>query len=488
MLRPYTQPTSRQPATLHAPPRAILRAHVLRRDLGVRDLAGVRVDLEDLGGAHREIAQQYHLGERARMAGEARAGRRAALARRDPLGVDAFEARVLLRRRVGDDLRLTGFVQQSRLLAVDPRHELALVSDPQLAAGIERPGQRVGDFLGARRIQAAVPPHDLYLGSIALRGEGVGDARARGRALGEQLGRFGLDPRRVAQVERPERRIHRVAGDVAQGTGAEVPPTAPLERRVRGVIGAGRGGAEPQVPIDPGGRVVLFERPLDRLRPDRPVGPELDLAHRPDGAGFDPLADLPRALAGVALVPHLRRDLGLAGRFDQLAHLPQGPGERLLDAGVLAHFHRHHTGDSVRVIGRRDGDRIDVLPLFLEQHAKIFEALGLGERREGRRPLVLVHVAQCVDVRSGFRDALHVVRSHAAHADAGDVDRVAGRAAPPAEHVARDDGERDADAHVADELASRDAFPSHDATLPSRPPRARARARPPGETVLRTRT
>src|SRR5947208_16215895 len=99
MLRPYTQPTSRQPATLHAPPRAILRAHVLRRDLGVRDLAGVRVDLEDLGGADREIAQQYHLGERARMAGEVRAGRRAALARRDPRGVDALDARVLLLRR-----------------------------------------------------------------------------------------------------------------------------------------------------------------------------------------------------------------------------------------------------------------------------------------------------------------------------------------------------------------------------------------------------
>src|SRR5437899_2092202 len=169
---------------LHAPPRAILRAHVLRRDLGVGDFAGVRVDLEDLGGAHRQIAQQDHLGERARMAGEVRAGRRAALARRDPLGVDALEARVLLRRRVGDDLRLTGFVQQSRLLTVDPSHELSLVPDPQLAAGIERPRGGVGDLLGARRIQAAVPPHDFYFGSIALRREGVGDARARGRAPG----------------------------------------------------------------------------------------------------------------------------------------------------------------------------------------------------------------------------------------------------------------------------------------------------------------
>src|SRR5207249_10258517 len=125
-------------STLHSPAGAILRAHVLRRDPGVRDLAGMRVDLEDLGGAHRQIAQQYHLGERARMAGEVRAGGRAALARRDPLGVDALQARVLLRRRVGDDLRLTGFVQQSWLLAVDPRHELSLVPDPQLAARIER--------------------------------------------------------------------------------------------------------------------------------------------------------------------------------------------------------------------------------------------------------------------------------------------------------------------------------------------------------------
>src|SRR3989454_517323 len=185
---------------------------------------------------------------------------------------------------------------------------------------------------------AAVPPYDFDLGSIALRREAVRDARTPGRGLAEQLGRFRLDPRRVAQVERPERRIHGVTSDVSQRAGAEVPPAAPLERRVGRVVRARRGGAEPQVPIDPGRRVVFFERSLDRLWPDRPVGPELDLAHRPDGAGLDPFADLARALAGVALVPHLGGDFGLAGRFDQLAHLPQGPRQWLLDAGVLAHF------------------------------------------------------------------------------------------------------------------------------------------------------
>src|SRR5256712_5250459 len=139
------------------------------------------------------------------------------------------------------------------------------------------------------------------------------------------------------------------------------------------------------------------------------------------------------------------------------------------------------------MVGGRDGDGIDVLALLLEHRAKIFEALGLGERREGRRRLVLVHVAQRVDVRSGLREAFHVVRPHAAHADADDVDGVAGRAVSPAEHMRGHDGERDPDAHVADELASRDAFASHDATLPSRPPRGWAGARPPGDTGLRTR-
>src|SRR5439155_13342936 len=160
--------------------------------------------------------------------------------------------------------------------------------------------------------------------------------------------------------------------------------------------------------------------------------------------------------------------------------------ERLLDTRVLTQFHGHHAGDGVRVVGRRDGDGVDVLPFFLEHHPKVFEAFGLWERHERLRRLVLVHVAQRVNVRPGFRHALHVVRSHAAHADAGDVDGVAGRRASPPEHVRGHDGERHTGPHVADELPSRDAFASHDATLLSRPPRARARARPPGETRLRT--
>src|SRR5439155_1149633 len=80
----------------------------------------------------------------------------------------------------------------------------------------------------AGRVQAAVAPHDLHLGAVALGGEGVGEPGDRGRGLAEQLGRFRLDARGIAEAERPERGVHRVTGDVTQGAGAEVPPAAPL--------------------------------------------------------------------------------------------------------------------------------------------------------------------------------------------------------------------------------------------------------------------
>src|SRR5205823_5243234 len=94
-------------------------------------------------------------------------------------------------------------------------------------------------------------------------------------------------------------------------------------------------------------------------------------------------------------------------------------------------------------------------------------------RREGLRRLVLVHVAQRVDVRPGLRHAAHVVRPHPADADAGDVDRVAGRANPAPEHVPRYDRESDAGADVADECPSRDALACHSLRPPNslRPPR-----------------
>src|SRR2546429_8528806 len=68
---------------------------VLVRDSRVRPLAVLGVDLEGPAQPYRETPQEYHRRQPTGVAVERRAGRRPALARRDPLGVDAGRMGVL---------------------------------------------------------------------------------------------------------------------------------------------------------------------------------------------------------------------------------------------------------------------------------------------------------------------------------------------------------------------------------------------------------
>ncbi len=223
------------------------------------------------------------------------------------------------------------------------------------------------------------------------------------------------------------------------------------------MVGPRRCGAEPQIPVERRGGVVLIERPLDRLRPDRPVGPQLDLAHGADQPGLHPLADQACAFFGMSLIPHLRLDFVAPRCVLELLHFPQRAGQRLLNARVLAEFHRHHAGNGVGMIGRRDGDGVDALSFFIEQDPEILEPLGEGKGRERLRPLALVDIAQRVDIL-GLPHAAHVVRPHPADADASDVELVARRQPTPparAQHVRRDDRECDTAGDVTHKLATR---------------------------------
>ena len=241
----------------------------------------------------------------------------------------------------------------------------------------------------------------------------------------------------------------------------EIPEAAPLERRVRRVIRPLRRGPEPEVPVERGRRVVLFQRPVDRLRPDRPIGPEMHLAHRPDRAGLDQLADLARAIARVALVPHLGHDLGVTTRVvRQHSHLAHGPRQRLLNVGVLPRLHRKHSGRGVRMVGRGHGHRVDALRLAVEHLAIVLVAFRLGIGLERVFSALPIHVAQRVEVLAFH--APHVAAAHAAHADARDVELVARRPIAPPQDVPWHDGERQAAAYPADEFPSRDAFACHD--------------------------
>ena len=187
----------------------------------------------------------------------------------------------------------------------------------------------------------------------------------------------------------------------------------------------------------------------------------MHLAHLADRAGIEPLLHQAQALFRVALVAHLRHDLVLARRLGQRPGLADGARQRLLHVDVLAELHRGHRDHGVRVIGRRDEHRVDVL-LLLEHHAEVLVVGRLRElverraalRRAGLGGRALVAVAQRDDV-VGLRHVEQVVRAHAVRvADDGDVDGVARRLEPGAEHVARHDREAGRGGGGAHELAA----------------------------------
>ena len=130
---------------------------------------------------------------------------------------------------------------------------------------------------------------------------------------------------------------------------------------------------------------------------------------------------------------------------------------------MLAQLHRRHSGDRVRVVGRRNGHRIDALPFFLQQHAKVLEPLRERERLERTCRLAIIDVAERIDVL-GLAHAPYVIGAHPTDTDARNVELVTRRkaiAAARAKHVGRHDRKGEPRGHVTDEAAPGNVFAAH---------------------------
>ena len=247
------------------------------------------------------------------------------------------------------------------------------------------------------------------------------------------------------------------------------------------------------VPAEAGSAARVRLRPRNALRPvaERPVRPDVDLAHLADRAGPHVLDRRPRIVPGVALVAHLRGEPACSAPcLRELARLGDRPGQRLLHVDVLAEIHRGQRDRRVHVIRRRDDDRVDVLLLvehlrgspgsasraagarlrgascasicdrhpladrsrlsgapcrpsapaecvWCDRAAPAGSAMSVVEASERLARVVPVHVAQRDDVLA--REVDQVGAALAADADRGDVEQVARRGEAAAEHVARDD-------------------------------------------------
>src|SRR5262249_15325604 len=161
---------------------------------------------------------------------------------------------------------------------------------------------------------------------------------------------------------------------------AEVPESVPVVMNEILVIGLHRSGADPQVPVEPGGRLFRF------LEADRVAvaGKEevglIDVANFPRVDKLNGLAPAPppaalRAAGGNTLV--------LAGGLDKLRALPYIVRDRVLDVHVLASLHGPDGGESVPVIGGRDGDRVDAFVFEDAAHIGLDLRTFAGLLRDG---------------------------------------------------------------------------------------------------------
>ena len=203
----------------------------------------------------------------------------------------------------------------------------------------------------------------------------------------------GLDLRRIAQLQRAEGHVGGVAGHVAERAGAEVLPAAPDEGMIHraAATSAAAGGlvgplgfvrahgrrADPPVPIQRRGDRVRAGRPIHALRPDGPVGPHIDLPHRPDEAGLNDLDRAAQAVFGAALIAHLGGDLVLLGELAEQPRFIDRVRQGLLAIDMFAHAHGGGGGDGVHVIRRGHDDRIQRL-LLVEHLAEVLVELGVG--------------------------------------------------------------------------------------------------------------
>ena len=321
-------------------------------------------------------------------------------------------------------------IQDARVESVATAHELGFVADEETAAVGVAERHVVFELIGALRHQAAVPPGKRHRRHLAAgreleahhRGARIGFELAGGLlAEGFEDGRdVAFDADRVTQVERHEGGIDDVATHVAERTGAEIPPGAPLAGVIRGVERTERRRPAPPIPVHAFGGFLRFGGTvhLAALRPDRTIRPGVHFADLADESGGDPLGDLTDAFAGMPLVAHLGHDLIFVGRLGEDAGFEDGMGDRLLDVDMLASAHALHGDVSVRMVGRGDDDRVDVLAL-VEHLAEVGEQRGLRELLDRPGAAAEVQVAERDDIL--VRGIPHVAAADAAETNGGDV-------------------------------------------------------------------
>src|SRR5262249_19715564 len=177
---------------------------------------------------------------------------------------------------------------------------------------------------------------------------------------------------RIPKTGGPERHIGRMAGHVAQGPGAKIEPTSPVERMINFLlVWAHRCRSQPQIPFEVRRHGVLPWRPANTLRPNWAVAPHIDLPTRTDEPSLNHFHRAAKTVFRAALIAHLCHRLVLPGQLPQMPGFKDRLRQWLLTINMFVQLEGSRSYNRMQVVGRRNHDRVDVFLLLFQHFAPV---------------------------------------------------------------------------------------------------------------------
>ena len=267
--------------------------------------------------------------------------------------------------------------------------------------------------LSAGRNDAGKFPRDVR---IARPASFVGRIRQR---LGIHVGADGRRHRAPDAQPEPDA-ASEMDAEIAYPARAKVGVHAPQQRMVHRRIRTHRRGADPQIPVE-----RLWNRRGHRHRPlgARPAVARREENHTPDGPDHARTQHFDRralARAGGNLRAELRDYAAFRRETSQLRAFVHVLAQWLLAVDMLAAQHRLRRDDGVRMIRRRNIDRVEPVAFRRKKLAPVavdtrvrHELVRVGEE-------IRVDVAEGGDLHARIREELlQVIPRHVRRADAG---------------------------------------------------------------------
>ena len=132
-----------------------------------------------------------------------------------------------------------------------------------------------------------------------------------------------------------------MAGHIAQGTGSEIPPTAPVPGGIYFVVRTEFCRPDKKIPVQGIRNTHFVSWPFQSLRPDGAVSPRINRNYFANSSGPNPFTGFADSFSGIALISHLSGNVVTQSRFGQYSRFKNRMSEWFLKVNMQAGFHRH---------------------------------------------------------------------------------------------------------------------------------------------------